>query len=168
MRQYTDVDDGGQLVIIDGIHFIENIQPLVACRLLGPAQTPATTNNVVTIPGPRPASLPSSAYPLQDGTGRMLISWSQCRLLDTTQTPPVIVPCTQTGWLRPIRGWRCRLQRVDVRSQAGDPAADHAAGGRRRGLGCRGGTAAPAAEHHPRQGAGVDLDQNLVDANVAS
>ena len=44
----------------------------------------------------------SSAYPLQDGSGRILISWSQCRLLDTTQTPPAIVPCTQTGLAAPV------------------------------------------------------------------
>src|SRR5690606_29448177 len=36
----------------------------------------------------------NSAFPLWDGTNRILVSWSQCRLLDDTETPPVIVPCT--------------------------------------------------------------------------
>src|SRR6516164_10066084 len=55
MRQYTNVDDGGALVIIDGQHFVENTQPLLANpQLTGPAQTPATTNDVITIPGPSP------------------------------------------------------------------------------------------------------------------
>jgi len=85
-------------VIIDGVHYAENTQALLAdAGLTGPAQTPATTNNVLTIPGPSPGGRFSSATPLWDGTGRILISWSQCRLLDKTQTPPAIVPCTATA-----------------------------------------------------------------------
>jgi hypothetical protein len=96
-RQYTDVDDGGELVIIDGIHYVENTQALAGNPgLAGPAQTPATQMAVVTIPGPSPGGRFSSAYPLLDGTGRLLVSWTQCRLLDTTQTPPPIVPCNST------------------------------------------------------------------------
>src|SRR5947208_6421127 len=101
-RQYTDVDDGGQLVIIDGARYVENTQPLAAnSTLTGPAQTPATPNDVLTIPGPSPGGRFSSAYPLQDGTDRILVSWSQCRLLDTTQAPPAIVPCTPTALAAP-------------------------------------------------------------------
>jgi len=102
MRQYTDVDFGGNLVIIDGTHYVENTQPLLAnATLTGPAQTPATTNNVLTIPGPSPGGRFNSAYPLQDGTGRILVSWTQCRLLDNTQTPPAIVPCTSPAGAAP-------------------------------------------------------------------
>src|SRR5437773_2795249 len=101
-RQYTNVDFGGNLVIIDGTHFVENTQPLLAnAGLPGPAQTPATPNDVRTIPGPSPGGRFASAYPLQDGTGRILVSWTQCRLLDTTQTPPAIVPCTSTTLAAP-------------------------------------------------------------------
>src|SRR5438874_10592359 len=47
IRQYTGVDFGGNLVIIDGVHYAENTQPLAAnSSLTGPAQTPATTNPV--------------------------------------------------------------------------------------------------------------------------
>ena len=102
MRQYTGVDDGGNLVIIDGAHFVENTQPLLANpTLTGPAQTPATNNDVVTIPGPSPGGRFISAYPLLDGTDRILVSWTQCRLLDNTQTPPAIVPCTSTALAQP-------------------------------------------------------------------
>src|SRR4029077_15243663 len=38
---------------------------------------------------------------LQDGTGRILDSWTQCRLLDNTQTPPAIVPCTSPAGAAP-------------------------------------------------------------------
>jgi hypothetical protein len=98
MRQYTGVDFGGNLVIIDGTHFVENTQPLAAnAALAGPAQTPGTPNDVRTIPGPSPGGRFDAGYPLQDGTGRILVSWTQCRLLDNTQTPPAIVPCTATA-----------------------------------------------------------------------
>jgi hypothetical protein len=94
-RQYTDVDDGGDLVIIDGQHYVENLQPLLAnATIAGQAQSPATPNNVLTMPGPSPGGRFNSAYPLQDGTNRILVSWSQCRLLDNTTTPATIVPCT--------------------------------------------------------------------------
>ncbi|HYM43348.1 MAG TPA: hypothetical protein VET46_11345, partial [Steroidobacteraceae bacterium] len=103
IRQYTGVDDGGNLALIDGVHFVENLQPLAAyAGLKGPAQTPATTlNNILTIPGPSPGGRFNSAYPLWDGTGRILVSWSECRLLDTTQTPPAIVPCTASALASP-------------------------------------------------------------------
>ncbi len=96
-RQYTDVDDGGALIIIDGAHYVENTQALLASAgSSGPAQTAATTQDVTTIPGPSPGGRFTSAYPLQDGTNRILVSWTQCRLLDMTQTPPPIVPCNST------------------------------------------------------------------------
>ncbi|MBV8305919.1 MAG: hypothetical protein JO274_00445 [Gammaproteobacteria bacterium] len=102
MRRYTGVDDGGDLVLIDGGHYVENTQPLAANpALTGPAQTPATTNDVITIPGPSPGGRFISAYPLLDGTGRILVSWSQCRLLDNTQKPPAIVACNSTNLAQP-------------------------------------------------------------------
>ena len=97
-RQYTDVDNGGDLLIIDGTHYVENTQALLGnSGLSGPAQVPATQNNVLTIPGPSPGGRFTSAYPLQDGTGRILVSWTECRLLDSTQTPPAVVACTSSN-----------------------------------------------------------------------
>ena len=103
IRQYTGVDDGGNLALINAVNFVENTQPLAAyAGLAGPAQTQATPlNNIYTIPGPSPGGRFNSAYPLWDGTGRILVSWSECRLLDTTQTPPVVVPCTTAGLANP-------------------------------------------------------------------
>jgi hypothetical protein len=97
VRPYSDVDFGGDLVIIDGTRFVENSQPLLAAAgMSGPAQTRATSNNVLDVPGPSPGGRFNSAYALWDGTNRILVSWSQCRLLDNTQNPPAIVPCTDT------------------------------------------------------------------------
>jgi len=109
IRQYTGVDDGGNLALIDGVHYVENLQTLRGppfnyspASYPGPAQTQATPlNNIYTIPGPSPGGRFNSAYPLWDGTGRIIVSWSECRLLDTTQTPPPIVPCTSAGIANP-------------------------------------------------------------------
>ena len=97
IRPYTDVDFGGSLVIIDTKTYVENTQAVLASAgMSGPAQTRATTNDVRTIPGPSPGGRFNSAYPLWDGTNRILTTWTQCRLLDNTSTatPQPIVPCT--------------------------------------------------------------------------
>jgi hypothetical protein len=93
VRPYTDVDFGGDLVIINGKQFVENQQPLLAdAGLPGPAQTRATTNDVLDVPGPSPGGRFNSAFPLWDSSNRILVSWSQCRLIDATTA--AIVPCT--------------------------------------------------------------------------
>jgi hypothetical protein len=97
IRPYTDgqanattgiaplIDSGGDLIFIDGQHYVENTQAAdpTATASTGPAQTPATTFNVATLPGPSPGGRFSSAYPLWDGTGRLLVTYTQCRLQDT-------------------------------------------------------------------------------------
>ena len=100
VRPYTDVDFGGDLVIINGNQFVENEQPLLAdAGLPGPAQTRATTNNVLDVPGPSPGGRFNSASPLWDSSSRILVSWSQCRLLDTDGI--TIVPCTDARLANP-------------------------------------------------------------------
>jgi hypothetical protein len=95
IRPNTDADFGGALVIIDTKTYVENTQPTLAnAGMVGPAQTKATTNDVRTVEGPSPGGRFNSAYPLWDGTNRILTSWSQCRLADATTTPATIVPCT--------------------------------------------------------------------------
>jgi hypothetical protein len=95
-------DFGGDLVIIDTKDYVENTQPTLAGGgLNGPAQTPATPNDVLTIPGPSPGGRFYAGYPLLDGTGRILVSWSQCRLLDTSVTPGTLLPCTDANRANP-------------------------------------------------------------------
>jgi hypothetical protein len=95
IRQNTDSDFGGDLIIIDTNTYVENVQATLAnAGMVGPAQTRATGNDVRTVEGPSPGGRFNSAFPLFDGTNRILTSWSQCRLLDTTVTPNVIRPCT--------------------------------------------------------------------------
>jgi Hydrazine synthase alpha subunit middle domain/WD40-like Beta Propeller Repeat len=95
VRPFTDTDFGGDLTIIDTKTYVENTQALAASAGMGgPAQTRATPNEVSTVTGPSPGGRFRSAFPLWDGSNRILVSWSQCRLMDTTVTPATIVPCT--------------------------------------------------------------------------
>ncbi len=97
VRPYTNTDFGGDLVIIDTNTYVENTQPTLAnAGMPGPAQTRATTNDVRTVTGPSPGGRFNSAFPLWDGTNRILTTWTQCRLLDSTTTPATIVPCTDS------------------------------------------------------------------------
>jgi hypothetical protein len=87
----TGIDFGGDLVIIDTKTYVENTQPTLAnAGMSGPAQTRATPNEVLTIPGPSPGGRFSSAFPLWDGSNRILVTWTQCRLSEGG----AIVPCT--------------------------------------------------------------------------
>jgi hypothetical protein len=98
-RERTDVDFGGALTIIDGKNFVENTQTLLASAgTPGPAQRAATLNDVRTVPGPSPGGRFQSGFPLWDGSGRILVSWTQCRLLDVTGSDPTrIIPCSPTS-----------------------------------------------------------------------
>ncbi len=61
VRQNSDADFGGDLVIIDAKTYVENTQPTLAnLGMAGPAQTRATQNDVRTVEGP-------SWWPLQLG-----------------------------------------------------------------------------------------------------
>jgi hypothetical protein len=102
VRPFDAIDFGGTLHIIDVANYVEIAQPIKAgSPLTGPAQTPATPNDVRTVasadaaaPLPSPGGRFNSAFPLWDNTKRILVSWSQCRLLDTTAA---IVPCTDAN-----------------------------------------------------------------------
>jgi hypothetical protein len=92
-------DFGGNLVIIDVVNSVECTQrTLAAAGGAGsgpcPAMANATTNDVRTVPGPSPGGRFNSTFPLFDHTNRLLVSWTQCRLLDTTGT---IVPCSSAN-----------------------------------------------------------------------
>lgn len=92
VRPFTGTGDGGALVLIDTEVFVENTQPIQAnAGLPGPAQQRALPTDVRTIPGPSPGGRYRSAAPLFDGTDRLLVSWSPCRLLEEDGR---IVPCT--------------------------------------------------------------------------
>ncbi|MET0536091.1 MAG: hypothetical protein ABW171_17885, partial [Steroidobacter sp.] len=92
LRPFTGTGEGGDLVLIDTETYVDNTRAAAASNIgmTGPAQTRALPTDVRTIPGPSPGGRYRMAAPLFDGTGRLLVSWSQCRLVENTR----IVPCT--------------------------------------------------------------------------
>ena len=111
-RPFTNTEGGGELIVIDTVQYVENTQPLKdnIGILTGPAQEDATLNDVITEPGEvSPGGRFYSVYPIQDGTGRLMVSWSQCRLIeqleddgdpDTIDTQ--IAPCTDENLLNVV------------------------------------------------------------------
>lgn len=117
VRPYTNADFGGNLLLIDAQHFTENNQANPdtpgngGYSTTSVAEQPASENAVLTqvdttsnLPVISPGGRFSSAFPLWDGSGRILVTWSECRLQSipvavktgttTTTPPPTILPCT--------------------------------------------------------------------------
>lgn len=92
IRPFVGTSGGGDLVLIDTASYVDNTRGAGPANagLSGPAQSRALPTDVRTIPGPSPGGRYRSAVPLFDGTNRLLVSWSQCRLLEAGR----IVPCT--------------------------------------------------------------------------
>jgi hypothetical protein len=94
VRPFLGTQLGGDIVQIDAANFVEIHQPATPNGAAGTAQSSATTLGVTT-----DANKPSlggrfaSAYPLYDGTNRMLVSWAPCLVLDTTVTPSTTTVC---------------------------------------------------------------------------
>ena len=92
---------GGNPTLIDAANFVENSQTILGAKVTVGAtgQSPLVINSVNTTPAPdgstalappSPGGRFSNAYPLWDGTNRLLVSWTQCRLVIQT----LVVPCT--------------------------------------------------------------------------
>ena len=96
VRPFSDSDFGGDLVLINTETFVENTQALAThAGTAGTAQSRATPNQVSLVEGPSVGGRFRSAFPLWDGSNRLLVSWSLCRLRDNSQAPAALVPCTQ-------------------------------------------------------------------------
>lgn len=85
---------GGDVVAINGADFIDVEQPTRAnAGAAGPGQESLVANRVDSEgENPSRGGYYSSAYPLYDGTERLLVSWSQCRLIDPETG--AFAPCT--------------------------------------------------------------------------
>jgi Hydrazine synthase alpha subunit middle domain/WD40-like Beta Propeller Repeat len=97
-RPFLGTQLGGDIVQIDAEGYVEMKQPATASGGAGPAQSSATTLGVTT-----DANKPSlggrfaSAYPLYDGTNRMLVSWAPCLVLDTSVSPAITSVCNSSN-----------------------------------------------------------------------
>ncbi len=97
-RPFMGTDEGGDPLRVDAATYVEISQPVLASAgMSGPAQLRMTINDVRTEPGVSPGGRYSSVFPLWDGTNRLMVSWSQCRLLELN----VIVACTPTRLANP-------------------------------------------------------------------
>ncbi len=95
---------GGDMVVVDAAHFFENDLQIPAGGGTGSAQNPISilpvNINIGTAEAPEFSKHGRFAAlaPLYDGTNRLLVSWSQCRLIDPTDpapaTPTKFVACT--------------------------------------------------------------------------
>src|SRR5687768_14510710 len=98
LRPFDHPELGGAITIIDTQTYVENTQPVASSPgMQGPAQTAATPTQVRTDLVPSAGGRFSSAFPLWDGTGRVLTTWSICRLSEPDPADPTqqrFVPCT--------------------------------------------------------------------------
>jgi hypothetical protein len=84
---------GGQIAVIDAETYAEIDQstwdnPGQA----GPGQVPLTATDVRTDDQVSPGGQFGYAYPLRDGTDRLLVTWSECRVIDAEDGE--LLPCT--------------------------------------------------------------------------
>lgn len=117
VRPFTNSNWGGNLEILNVQGFAENNQTNpdtpnnTGYSTSNVGAQAATSNDVVTacmnscattgttnLPLISPGGRFTSAFPLWDGTGRILVTWSECRLQDATGT---IKPCTSENLADP-------------------------------------------------------------------
>ncbi|MGB5426076.1 MAG: hypothetical protein WBN95_04740, partial [Gammaproteobacteria bacterium] len=89
---FTGSYRGGELVSLDIENYIDNTEAKADNQgmLSGPAQSSLLVNDVHTDNSISPGGRFRAVWPLLDGSDRVLVSWSECRLLEDS----VIVPCT--------------------------------------------------------------------------
>jgi hypothetical protein len=81
-RPYSGTYGGGNITIIDIDNFVNNDQPVYSMTgLTGLAQSSATINDVSSADELSLAGRYSAAYPLWDGSNRVLVSKSTCELI---------------------------------------------------------------------------------------
>jgi len=89
LKPFNGSQGGGAPVIVDIANYVDNSQPTWPNQgvLAGPAQSDAIDLDVRTDGSISPNGRFRDVYPLWDGTGRVLASWTPCRLLDGNGNP---------------------------------------------------------------------------------
>ncbi len=92
-KPFTNTFDGGNIFVIDANRFVDIDKPMWQFSGLGgPAQLPATVNNVATDGSISIDGRYNSAFPLRDGTNRILVSKSTCQIDVNNVVRPCIEP----------------------------------------------------------------------------
>jgi hypothetical protein len=98
MRPDEDTaNQGAALVAVDTGAYVEHDQPTFANQgLIGDAQEILIEGDFRLGDTPSPRGRFASVHVLEDGSDRVLVTWSQCRLIEPGSDPlnPVILPCT--------------------------------------------------------------------------
>ncbi len=98
IRPFSGTAQGGDAALIDAAGFVEISQPVLAnAGMPGPAQVKLTANDVRTAPGLSPGGRYAALFPLWDGTDRVLVSWTLCRV----QLGGRIQPCSNDNLADP-------------------------------------------------------------------
>lgn len=71
---------GGGMVAIDTHNFTELMMPVSGAGISGPAQTFVVEGSLTTDGSPSLDGYYNSAYPIDDSSNRLLVSWSPCQL----------------------------------------------------------------------------------------
>lgn len=83
LRPFSSESFGGNAVIIDSLDYVEMDQPIWANQGNGGnGQINLTDTEIRTDDLLSEGGQLAAAYPLKDGTDRILVSWSQCRVID--------------------------------------------------------------------------------------
>ena len=90
LMPFTDTLGGGDIVNIDVENFGDHDQ-LLLTGAGTTGQTSVTNGDVSSGEDITEAGRFGSAYPFWDGTGRLLVSWTPCRIIEDEE----IVPCTE-------------------------------------------------------------------------
>lgn len=102
VRGFENAQLGGDIVAIDASTYVENSQPTAAnAGMSGPAQRSATPNDVRTDEQLSAGGRFSDAYPLRDGTDRVLTSWAICRAVDADAAEETYTACTDEALADP-------------------------------------------------------------------
>jgi hypothetical protein len=94
LKPFEETIGSGNLIQIDTNNYVDNLSPTWSNIgvINGQAQSSATVNSARTDAEISPAGRFLDAFPLWDGSNRLLISWSPCRLIDGDLT----LPCTSS------------------------------------------------------------------------
>jgi hypothetical protein len=94
-RDNDDAEPGGDIIIIDADNFVEQAQPVFDNTSTEEKAQTSPLTEIVNLLEISERGRFSSIWPLEDGTDRLLITWAQCRLLESTDGIESIVPCTE-------------------------------------------------------------------------
>ncbi|HEY8569861.1 hypothetical protein [Microbulbifer sp.] len=165
LRSPEGITYGGDMVVIDAENFTEAYSEPEQQGLLQ-GQESLSVEQVITDGGLSPHGLFANAWAFHDGTSRLLVSWSECRVIDPATELPQ--PCTD-DWLAtegivpadPLYGlwiydYKEGTQRPIIQPVEGQMISEAVTADTR-----------PVPAFIPEPIPGIDIDRDLYDAGLA-